>query len=170
MPLSITLYVMVRTRDQVSTRFRNPKGRGENDAIVYQGGAKVTIASFSSWPQGFLNRGETRSSCLTVLEPTTPTDEVAWRVVDKLNLWLQEWFRLVFWQVCKPLFPVGFARHNSSFNVDWRRLSRTILSWKSHSNFTPKARTSPWIAAWTMLKWMSCCWWPARRWNQRPTY
>ena len=54
---------MVRTRDRVSTRFRNPRGRGENDAIVYRGGAEVTIASFSSRPQGFLNRGETRSSC-----------------------------------------------------------------------------------------------------------
>ena len=66
------------------------RGRGENDAIVYRSGAKVTIASFLSRPQGFLNRGETRSSCLTVLEPTTPTDGVAWRVVDKLNLRLQE--------------------------------------------------------------------------------
>ena len=34
----------------------------------------------------FLNRGETRSSCLTVLEPTTPTDGVAWRVVRQAEL------------------------------------------------------------------------------------
>ena len=170
---------MVRTWDWVSTRFRNPRGRGENDATVYWGGAEVTTVSFSSRLQGFLNQGETRSSCLTVLEPTTPTDGVGLRVVrDKLNLRLQEWFCLVFWQVCKTLFPVGFARHNSSLELGMtgkaklalkRLSSRMILSWKPHSNLTPKepsARTTPWIAAWMMLKWMSCCWWPARSWNQ----
>ena len=68
-------------------RFRNPRGRGdENDAIVYRGGAEVTIVSLSSRLQGFLNRGETRSSCLTVLEPTTQTDGVAWRVVRQAEL------------------------------------------------------------------------------------
>ena len=39
---------MVRTQDRIFMRFRNPRGRGENDAIVYRGGAEVTIASFSS--------------------------------------------------------------------------------------------------------------------------
>ena len=38
---------------------------------MYRGGAEVTIASFSSPTARVLNRGETRPSCLTVLEPTT---------------------------------------------------------------------------------------------------
>ena len=117
---------MVRTQDRVSTRFRNLSGRGESDAIVYRGRAEVTIASFSSWPKGFLIRGETRSSCLTVLELTTPTDGVAWRVVDKLNLRLWEWFRLVFWQVCRPFSWFGLPPKIEAW--DWRRLGRPICS------------------------------------------
>ena len=31
---------MVRAQDRISMRFRNPRGRGENDAIVYRGGSR----------------------------------------------------------------------------------------------------------------------------------
>ena len=172
---------MVRTQDRVSTRFRNPSGRGESDVIVYRGRAEATIVSFSSWPQGFLSRGEMRSNCLTVLEPMTPTDGVAWRVVDKLGVISPSVLASL-----QTLFLVGFACQNWSLELattgkahllelgmKWPP-SRKILSRKPRSNLPRKessARMGLWITAWMMLKWMICWWWVAKCPKLRcPTY
>ena len=110
------------------------------------------------------------------VSPTTLTDRLAWRVVDKPNLWLRE-VSMTFFS------PVGFARHKLfklGIGDDWEdpfagigletTADQDDLSWKPCSNLPPKksqsARTSLRIAALMMLKWMICCWWLAKRWNQ----
>ena len=161
-------------------RFRNPRGRrGENGVKVYQGRVKVTIAILTARVSKPRTNEVELSNCLRT--NVTPTDRVAWRVVDKLNLRLWEWFCLEFWQVCKTLFPVGFPRLNSSLELvttgkahllelPLKQLpSRMIFCWKPRSNLLLKESsgwTSLWIAAWMMLKWISCCLWPAWCWNQ----
>ena len=149
-------------------------GNEANAAIVYRGGSEVRRVSEP--------RRETRLSCLTALDPTTPNGRVAWRVVDKLNLQLRKWFRLVFWQVCKTLFQLALSATNFKLGIgnDWEgpfagigfeaTAEQDNFILKPRSNLPPKesqsARTSLWIAAWMMLKWLICCWWLAKCWNQ----
>ena len=114
-------YVMVRTRDRVSTRYRNPRGRGDNDAeakprsLLHHSHLDTRVSEPRRDEVELSNRLRTDDAKRQCgMESSRQAELAASGVISPCVL-----------ASLHDLFPVGFARHKfQAWN--WQRLGRPI--------------------------------------------